>query len=74
MGHAPVRPAGVERALRGQKPAAAAFEAAAQEAGKLEAAGDPFVSAAYRRHLARVLTYRALEKAAERARAVTGNA
>jgi carbon-monoxide dehydrogenase medium subunit len=67
MGHAPVRPAGVERALRGQKPAAAAFKAAAQETGKLEAAGDPFVSAAYRRHLARVLTYRALEKAAERA-------
>jgi carbon-monoxide dehydrogenase medium subunit len=67
MGHAPVRPAGVERALRGQKPAAAAFKAAAQEAGKLEAAGDPFVSADYRRHLARVLTYRALEQAAERA-------
>jgi aerobic carbon-monoxide dehydrogenase medium subunit len=71
MGHAPVRPAGVEGALRGQRPAAAAFKAAAQEAGKLEAAGDPFISADYRRHLARVLTYRALEQAAARAGEIT---
>jgi carbon-monoxide dehydrogenase medium subunit len=68
MGHAPVRPAAMEKALRGQKPAAAAFKAAAAEAGKLQATGDPFVSADYRRHLARVLTYRALEQAATRAR------
>jgi carbon-monoxide dehydrogenase medium subunit len=67
MGPAPVRPAAMEKALRGQKPAAAAFKAAAAEAGKLEAAGDPFVSADYRRHLSRVLTYRALELAAQRA-------
>jgi carbon-monoxide dehydrogenase medium subunit len=67
MGHAPSRPAAIEKALRGQKPGAAAFRAAAQEAAKLEAAGDPFVSADYRRHLARVLTYRALEQAALRA-------
>ena len=68
MSHAPVRPAAIERALRGQKPDAAAFKAAAAEAAKLDAAGDPFVSAGYRRHLARVLTYRALERAAARAR------
>ena len=68
MSHAPVRPAAIERALRGQKPDAAAFKAAAAEAAKLDAAGDPFVSAGYRRHLARVLTYRALEQAAARAR------
>jgi len=68
LSHAPVRPAGIERALRGQKPDAAAFKAAAAEAGKLDAAGDPFASAGYRRHLARVLTYRALEQAAVRAR------
>jgi len=68
MSHAPVRPAAIERALRGQKPDAAAYKAAAAEAAKLDAAGDPFVSAGYRRHLARVLTYRALERAAARAR------
>jgi carbon-monoxide dehydrogenase medium subunit len=66
--HAPVRPGAIERALRGQKPGAPAFKAAAQEAGKLEAAGDPFVSASYRKHLARVLVYRALEQAAARAK------
>jgi len=68
MSHAPVRPAAIERALRGQKPDAAAYKSAAAEAAKLDAAGDPFVSAGYRRHLARVLTYRALEQAAARAR------
>jgi carbon-monoxide dehydrogenase medium subunit len=68
MSHVPVRPAAIEGALRGQKPVAAAFKAAAAEAAKLDAAGDPFVSAGYRRHLARVLTYRALERAAARAR------
>ena len=68
LSHAPVRPAAIERALRGQKPEPAAFKAAAAEAAKLDAAGDPFASAAYRRHLARILTYRALEQAAARAR------
>jgi aerobic carbon-monoxide dehydrogenase medium subunit len=68
LGHAPLRPAAIERALQGQKPEAAAFKAAAAQAGELDAGGDPFVSAAYRRHLARILTYRALEQAAARAR------
>jgi len=72
MSHAPVRPAAIERALRGQKPDAAAYKAAAAEAAKLDAAGDPFVSAGYRRHLARVLTYRALERAAACAREAAG--
>jgi len=66
--HAPVRPAAIERALSGQRPEAAAFREAAAAAGALDADGDPFVSAAYRRHLARILTYRALEQAARRAR------
>ena len=69
MSHEPVRPAAIERALCGQKPDAAAFKAAAAEAAKLDAAGDPFASAGYRKHLARVLTYRALEQAAARAKA-----
>lgn len=67
LGHAPVRPALIERALRGQKPDAAAFKAAAMEAAKLDATTDAYVTAAYRQHLARVLTFRALEQAATRA-------
>jgi len=67
LGPAPVRPALVERALIGQKPAGAAFKAAAAEAAKLEATADAYVTAAYRQHLARVLTFRALEQAARRA-------
>jgi carbon-monoxide dehydrogenase medium subunit len=66
LGHAPVRPAAIERALVGQKPTAGAFKDAAAEAGRLPAQGDPFVSAAYRSHLARILTFRALEQAAAR--------
>lgn len=65
--HAPVRLAPVESALKGEKPATEAFKAAAAEAGKLDAMGDAGISAAYRRHLARVMTFRALERAAARA-------
>ena len=67
LGHAPVRPAHIERALQGEKPVAATFKAAAEEAAKLEAVADAYVTAGYRQHLARVLTYRALERAAGRA-------
>lgn len=67
LSHAPARPAAIERALTGQKPGAAAFKAAAAEAGKLDATADAYVTAAYRQHLARVLTFRALEQAAARA-------
>ena len=68
--HAPVRPVAIEQALRGQKPDAATFRAAAAEAEKLEAGADAYVTSAYRQHLARVLTYRALEQAAARAREI----
>jgi carbon-monoxide dehydrogenase medium subunit len=68
LGHAPARPAAIEQALRGSKPDTETFKAAAAAAGVLDAGGDPFVSAAYRQHLARILTYRALEQAAARAR------
>jgi carbon-monoxide dehydrogenase medium subunit len=67
LGHAPLRPAAIERALIGHRPAAPAFKDAAAEAATLEAHDDPFVSAAYRRHLARILTFRALEQAGARA-------
>ncbi|HSQ04737.1 MAG TPA: FAD binding domain-containing protein, partial [Burkholderiales bacterium] len=68
LSHAPVRPSAIERALSGQKPEAAAFKAAAAEAEKLDAMADAYVTSSYRRHLARVLTYRALEQACARAR------
>ncbi len=68
LSHAPTRPATIEQSLLGQKPDAATFKAAAAEAEKLEAGADAYVTAAYRQHLARVLTYRALEQAAARAK------
>jgi carbon-monoxide dehydrogenase medium subunit len=67
LAHAPVRPAAIERALRGEMPGPAAFKAAAAEAGKLDAMSDAYVTAGYRRHLARVFAYRALEQASARA-------
>ena len=67
LAHGPIRPASIERALAGHPPGAQAFKAAAAEASKLEAAADAYVTAEYRKHLARVLTYRALEQAAARA-------
>ena len=67
LAHAPVRPTSIEQALHGQKPGAAVFKAAAAEAEKLGATSDAYVSSGYRQHLARILTYRALEQAAVRA-------
>jgi carbon-monoxide dehydrogenase medium subunit len=67
LSHAPVRPRKIEDALRGERPSHETYRNAAMEAQKLEAAEDAYVTAAYRQHLARVLTYRALEKAAGRA-------
>jgi carbon-monoxide dehydrogenase medium subunit len=63
LGPGPARLAGAEKLLAGQKPSHEAFRAAAVEAEALEAVDDAFVTAAYRKHLARVLTYRALERA-----------
>ena len=68
--HAPVRPAAIEHALLGQKPDAATFKAAAAEAERLEAGADAYLTSAYRQHLARVLTYRALEQAVVRAKEI----
>jgi carbon-monoxide dehydrogenase medium subunit len=68
VGPVPVRLAEAETALAGQQPGHDAFRAAAIAAAGLEAMEDAQVSAKYRRHLARILTYRALDRAAERAR------
>ena len=70
LGPAPVRLSSVEQALRGQQPDAAVFRSAAAEAEKLEAMSDHLVTAGYRRHLARVLTFRALEQSVSRAREI----
>jgi carbon-monoxide dehydrogenase medium subunit len=67
LGPVPVRPEKSLALLRGAPPTREAFLAAAAEAGKLEAMSDAYVSSAYRQHLARVLTGRALEQAARRA-------
>ena len=66
LGPAPVRVAAAERLQVGQLPSHEAFRAAAVEAETLEATTDIYVSAAYRKHLARILTYRALERAVAR--------
>jgi aerobic carbon-monoxide dehydrogenase medium subunit len=68
LGPAPVRIVRAERLLVGQLPSHEAFRAAAVEAEALEAASDIYVSGAYRRHLARILIYRALERAVARGR------
>lgn len=52
----------VEAALRG-KPAGAIAEAAKHAADKVEALGDNYASAEYRRHMAQVYTRRALQEA-----------
>lgn len=67
LGPLPLRLGAVERDLVGQMPAAAALRLAAEAAGGLEAEGDVYAGAAYRRHLARILTWRALERALARA-------
>lgn len=66
LGPGPVRVTSAEQALVGQKPSHEIFRAAAAESEKLEAMSDIHVSGDYRQHLARILTYRALERATKR--------
>ena len=63
----PVRLAAVEAMTAGQRPCHELFRAAAETAATLEAMEDPYATAAYRRHLARILTYRAMQTATKRA-------
>jgi carbon-monoxide dehydrogenase medium subunit len=62
VGEIAYRATAVEDALRG-KPASAISEAAKHAADKVEALGDNYASAEYRRHLAQVYTRRALQEA-----------
>jgi carbon-monoxide dehydrogenase medium subunit len=66
IGPAPVRVVAAERLLAGAKPSHEALRDAAVEAEALDAMSDAFVSGRYRKHLARILTYRALERALAR--------
>jgi carbon-monoxide dehydrogenase medium subunit len=67
LGPAPVRVVEAERLLVGAAPGHESFRAAAIAAQALDAMSDAYVTAAYRKHLARVLTYRALQRAVARA-------
>jgi carbon-monoxide dehydrogenase medium subunit len=67
-GAAPIRARAAERHLKGQPAVAATFAAAAELAVKdLDPQPDVHAPAAYRLHVARVLTRRALKEATERA-------
>jgi CO/xanthine dehydrogenase FAD-binding subunit len=69
VGDGPVMSAGAARALEGQEPSQPAIAAAAAAAqADIDPPGDIHASAAYRRHLAGVLTRRAVTLAAERAK------
>jgi carbon-monoxide dehydrogenase medium subunit len=65
MGNVPLRASAVEAALRGQAASAESIAAAAEQAAEgTDPPADLNASADYKRHLARVLTRRALEAAA----------
>lgn len=69
-GDGPVLAEGAAEHLTGEAPSEALFTAAAEAAGnELEPTDDVHASAAYKLHLAKVLTRRALRRAAERAAA-----
>ena len=66
MGSTPLRASAAEEALRGRQLDAGAIAAAAEQAAEgTEPPGDLNATPDYKRHLARVLTRRALEAAAE---------
>jgi carbon-monoxide dehydrogenase medium subunit len=63
----PVRPRAAEKLLIGERPSPELFEAAASALEFADVLSDAYVSADYRRHLAGVLTRRALSAAADKA-------
>jgi aerobic carbon-monoxide dehydrogenase medium subunit len=62
----PQRLRSFEAAARGQTPGHTLYREAALQAAAIEAMSDAYTTADYRSHLARVLTYRAMEKAVAR--------
>ena len=71
VGEGPIRCADAEAALVGAVASDDRFDEAARICGEVEAMEDVHASSAYRRHLARVLTRRALGRASERTRRET---
>ncbi len=69
VGETPMAATRAAELLRGERLTEESFRAAAEMAatGEIEPAGDIHATEAYKRHLARVLTVRALKTAAERA-------
>lgn len=68
VGPVPIRAPEAEDVLRGEQPGDTLFEAAAERAhDAADAVGDIYGSADYKRHLVRVLTVKALNKAAAQA-------
>jgi aerobic carbon-monoxide dehydrogenase medium subunit len=75
VGVTPVRATATEEALAGAQPTQEAVAAAAERAARdLDPPSDPHGSAAFRRHLAVVMTRRSVQRAAERAREGAANA
>ncbi len=75
VGATPVRATAVEEARAGAEPTEDAIAAAADRAARdLDPPSDPHGSADYRRHLAVVMTRRAVQEAADRAREGAPNA
>jgi carbon-monoxide dehydrogenase medium subunit len=65
LGAAPIRPHTIEANLLGHVPSNNIFIEAAHAANQIESVSDAYVSAVYRQHLARIMTYRALSQAAK---------
>jgi carbon-monoxide dehydrogenase medium subunit len=68
LGAAPLRMQTIERDLAGSRATPALFRAAAEECRKIDSEGDVHAPADYRRHLAAVLSRRALTTAFDRTR------
>ena len=64
---APVRMYEIEKALLGTQPSEERIRSACQACRTVDALGDPYASAAYRQHLAVVISCRALSRAVTRA-------
>lgn len=68
VAYAPLRLVAAEQILAGEAPTDEVLKAAAAEAERIEAIEDAYITASYRKRLARVLTTRTLARAADRAR------
>ena len=63
MTHRPQRMRDMEISLQGEKPTETVLKAFAAEVSKLDAMEDSYVNATYRKHLAKIMSYRVLKAA-----------